>query len=492
MSFEDAHTSNDDADYNNYISELLGCDLWADQTLEQWAFSQLRSLDLPDARLKQRCLKIFMNMAEKPQDSINRAHHDWAGAKGAYRFVENERVTPEALQNPIGQAAARACASYDTILAVQDTTTLSFESARQAQGLGTVNDSSTGRGMFYHPVLALSEDGLPLGLLDQKTWCRETEIKHKAKDRRKRPILDKESAKWLQGVAAVHLALKTNLPEKERPRVIHVFDREGDVHEVFELIDQLGDGAVIRSAHNRRVRAEDGQNGYARDLVRQAPLLGNTIIDVPRKPGEKKRKAELQIRARPVTVTPNNQRHPDRRPVSLTMVELWEAEPPGKAAPIHWLLWTTEAVHDLADALWILNIYLKRWKIEEFFFALKQGCRVEKLQFETAERLAKAVALYAPIALRILQCRDLARMAPEAPCTIILSEDEWKVLWLKIHKKPPLKDQAPPTIEQATLWIGRLGGHLNRKSDGMPGLKTLWLGFRDLAIMADIYSMTKQ
>jgi len=41
------------------------------------------------------------------------------------------------------------------------------------------------------------------------------------------------------------------------------------------------------------------------------------------------------------------------------------------------------------------------------------------------------------------------------------------------------------TFSQAVLWIGRLGGHLNRKKDGMPGVRTLWRGLRDLDVAVE-------
>jgi hypothetical protein len=186
-------------------------------------------------------------------------------------------------------------------------------------------------------------------------------------------------------------------------------------------------------------------------------------------------------------LNPNKDNHPKRRPIALTLVEAFEPDPPGKTEPLHWLLWTTESVHHFDDALHILRLYTLRWKIEEFFYVLKQGCKIEKLQFETADRLAKVLALYAPVAMRILYSRDLARIIPDAPCTILLDEVEWRVLWAKIHKKLPPESEKTPSLKQTVLWIGRLGGHLNRKSDGMPGSKTLWRGFRDLALLTEFF-----
>lgn len=484
----DTISISDDIDF--YINKLHEDEICAEEQVQAWVARQYQTLALPEARLNKRCIQVVATMAGKPNDSINRAAGNWAEAKGAYRFIENDRVQADDLMYPIGQAAAKNCAGHKTILAIQDTSTISFDSAKNATGLGTINHCPDARGMFYHPVLALDKDGLPLGLLDQQHWCREPKVKHKAKDRKKLPVSQKESSKWLKGAANANLAVKTNLPEGQRPEIMHIFDREGDVHEVFELIEQLGDKAIIRCNHNRRALNAHGHNGYAHDLVRQTDLLGEVKIDVPRKVGQKKRKANLQVRVVAVTLDPN-QNHPQRRPVALTLVEAFETDPPEKTRALHWLLWTTESIHNFDDALTILHFYTLRWKIEDLFFVLKQGCKIEKLQFETAERLAKVLALYAPIALRILYSRDLARLIPDAPCTILLDDLEWKVLWAKIHNKMPPKSQKPPNLKQAVLWIGRLGGHLNRQSDGMPGSKTLWRGFRDLALLTEFFAIAR-
>jgi hypothetical protein len=101
---------------------------------------------------------------------------------------------------------------------------------------------------------------------------------------------------------------------------------------------------------------------------------------------------------------------------------------------------------------------------------LKSGCRVEELRLESWDRLEKAVAVESAVAARIVSLRDLARETPEAPASVVLDEDE--VGALACH----FGDGMSPselTIGQAVLWIGRLGGHLNRKRDGMPGTTSL-------------------
>ncbi len=454
---------------------------------ERWASERYETAEFGDARLKRRLVKITETLAGKPADSINQACEDWAGAKGAYRFIENERVTTESLQEPIAQATARDCAGRDLVFAVQDTTTLSFKQARQAKGLGPVNHSSDARGMLFHPTLALSSEGAAMGLLHQQTWCRPVEEDTDDEKDPNRPIEEKESFKWVRGVLGARQALDSMLGKEHRPRLLHIMDREGDIFDVFESISNTGDGAVIRCHHNRRVLTTSGKGAHAHDLVRASALLGTIRTDVPRKHGHKARKANLEIRACELTMTPQKSNGSTERWTNLTLVEVWEPRPPDGIEPLHWLLWTTEPVACVEEAIRIVEIYKLRWKIEELFLTLKSGCRIENLQFATADRLAKVVALYAPIAVRIVQLRDLARLCPDEPCSVILAETEWKALWTYIHKERPGPETPPPSLKQATLWIGRIGGHLGRKSDGMPGVRTLWRGWRDLDLLSAMY-----
>ncbi|MHB1423646.1 MAG: IS4 family transposase [Gemmataceae bacterium] len=40
---------------------------------------------------------------------------------------------------------------------------------------------------------------------------------------------------------------------------------------------------------------------------------------------------------------------------------------------------------------------------------------------------------------------------------------------------------------EVTKWLGRLGGHLGRKGDGLPDVRTLWRGWRDLSLLVAGY-----
>jgi len=456
--------------------------------LGTWAADLYATVRLPDKRLANRLIQIVTRLAERPMDSLPQACESWAEVKGAYRFIENRRVSAEALRRPLAEAAARACGAETVVLAIQDTSAFSFPHAYQTEGLGYLNGLDV-PGLLVHSVLATREDGLALGLLDVQIWSRPRRERGKKRSRWRRPIEEKESGKWLRGFRAARAVVAANLADGRRPRLIHVGDREEDIYAVFEAIAVASEGAVIRSGQDRRVVGEGGTFDSAHARVRRQPPLATVTLDLPRRRGEAARTATVVVRAAPLTLVPRSARGPQRRHVSLHLLEVWEENPPPGVEPLHWRLWTTEPVATAAQALRVVAIYMKRWKIEEFHLVLKSGCRIEQLRLGNAERLAKTILMYAPVAIRVLQLRDLARLQPEAPCTAVLKDSEWRALWTRIHKRPPSPHTPPPDLRQAILWIGRLGGHLNRKGDGLPGVRTLWRGLRDLELLTGLYEL---
>ena len=449
-----------------------------------WAAHCAGFADLPDERLNTRFAQILATLAAKPLDSFPQACGSAATAKATYRFLSNRRLAVADFLQPLVAATADGCRGQAVVLAVQDTTSCNFTPLKQTTGLGSLNDSLRARGLHLHSTLALRLDGVPIGLLHQTYWSRPSEG-HSAPDRRQRPIEDKESAKWLHGIEAAEAAV-ASLPEGQRPRLIHVMDREGDIHEVLQRITDSPHGAVIRCAQNRSV---DGPIGKAHQAVAAAPLIGIDRVDVPANHGQKRRQARLELRAVELTITPNPSKHPQRRPVTWTLIEAREIDAPAGVEPLHWLLWTTEPARTRAQVIAVLDIYKRRWRVEDFHLTLKSGCRVEALELETAERLTKALILDSAVAVRLVALRDLARQDPDAPCTTILSTDAWQVLFAKFNLQKPQADTPVPTVRQAILWIGRLGGHLNRKRDGLPGVRTLWRGWRDLTILIAGYRL---
>jgi IS4 transposase len=323
--------------------------------------------------------------------------------------------------------------------------------------------------------LALSADGLPLGLLHQYVWMRPPEQRGKRKDRRHKETADKESQRWLDTEKAVAATLPP-----ERTFVV-IGDRESDFYDYLALTRRPGQHALVRAKGRRRIAGADELLGVA---VRGAPLAGRLQVRVPRKDGRPGRKATVEVRYGTFALLPPST-HPRRKqlsPLPVQAVSVVEVEAPAGVKPLQWLLLTTLTVDSFEAAARVVAWYALRWRLERYHFVLKSGCRLEELQLETAERLRRALSLYALVACRLLHLTYLARQEPESSCKRVLSRDEWEVLWRHHFPGQPLP-AAAPDLHTALGWVARLGGFLGRKHDGEPGVKVLWRGLRKLQAM---------
>jgi hypothetical protein len=186
---------------------------------------------------------------------------------------------------------------------------------------------------------------------------------------------------------------------------------------------------------------------------------------------------------------------PDERPIEdaiwLEPLELWgvllqEVNPPVGATPVEWLLLTNVAVPSWQDALERVRWYCLRWGIEVWHKILKSGCTVEDCRLETAERLTRYLSLMSVIAWRLFWLTHISRHDPDAPCTTILADHEWKALYCAIHRTNQLPVQFP-SVRQAVRWIAQLGGFLARTADLDPGITTIWRGWTRLTDMAALW-----
>jgi hypothetical protein len=96
-----------------------------------------------------------------------------------------------------------------------------------------------------------------------------------------------------------------------------------------------------------------------------------------------------------------------------------ERDCPKGQEPIVWYLVTNEPIDTAEQVAEVVDAYRARWVIEEFFKALKTGCQIEKRQMESYEALRIALALFLPIAVRLLALRDAARTEPEQACSAL-------------------------------------------------------------------------
>lgn len=443
--------------------------------IDEWVETEVGGANLGDKRRTRRAVQTLQTFWNRPNASIPEASGSAAEVQGIYGLLSAPTTSAEAIREAHADATAKRFANCEEVLILQDTTELSFNTLEATEGLGPLSGEHS-RGLMMHSALVVDPAGVPQGLLHQQVWARDPDEVGKRHSRRKRPIEEKESQKWLTTVRVC----QERLPASTKAWIVG--DSESDIYELLAMPRRPGVELLIRATHNRRVRGSEGV-AYLWDSAHAAPVAGTITVELQRTPKRQARTAELEVRLCPelqILRPKHKQKNTDVEAVSVSVVlvrELGEL-PPG-AERVEWLLVSTKPLTDFAAALSAVEAYVARWKVERYHYTLKSGCQVEKLQLEHADRIERAVALYSIVAWRLLFITYLARMTPDLPCTVALDDDEWKVLHRMAHPGKRLPLQAM-NLQDAVRQIALLGGFLGRRSDGNPGVKVLWRGLRRL------------
>ena len=452
-------------------------------SLQTWAVEELSQADFGDERLTKRFIRLVKDLAEQPEASVPQASGDWATTKATYRFWNNKQVTPEAIRAAHRNSTIQRIQAEPMVLAIQDTTSLNFQSHPVTQGIGPIDAKGTS-GLFVHSVLTVTAQGVPLGLVHQQVWARDPEEKGKSKKRKQLPISEKESQRWLDSLQATQSAVQ------EGARIITIADREADIYDLFALPRATNMDLLIRANYDRRIQVDNEEIGKLWDRVQQTPVQGTVTLHLDHKPGQKAREVELTLRSVKLSIMPAvsdpKGLHASHEPIPLTAILVREEQPPEGETPLCWLLLTTLQVETFQQAAQCVRWYRYRWLIERYHFVLKSGCRLEELQLETAQRLERALATYCIVAWRLLWLTYQERETPDASCELALQTHEWQALYASIHHTP-MVPSTPPCLREAVRWIAQLGGFLARKSDGEPGLQTIWRGLRRLDDLASMW-----
>lgn len=435
-------------------------------------------VDFGDIRREQRFVNIINNISSQPGSSIPQQNESWYDVKATYEFFKNDEVSLPALQKAVMSYGVKQVANEMSVLVLHDISNISFNDL-QAEGLGYL-DSKVGRGILCYSSIAVTTDGLPLSLLYQHTWTRPIEELGKSAKRKERSFLEKESYRWYDGIQQTTKLLGESVHK------IHIADRQADIYEVFFTAHEPNTDLLIRAGYSRR--AADGSPLW--DLVGKQPPSATITLDIPDVTGKKKKSVSAEVRYQQVKILRPLRSENQYESVILNAIEIKEIPSADRMQeePIDWKLLTTVEVQNVTDVLQCVKWYTYRWLMERFHYVLKSGTKIETLQLKHSESLQKAIITYSIAAFRIMQLVYNSRLHPNVSCEVALTLSQWKVLFILIHKKKEIPSM-PPTLQQAVNWIGKLGGHLGRKADGPPGLKTVWLGYQKLNHATQLYEI---
>lgn len=484
--------------------ELTGRDQSGGMKLSKSSIQRIGSafdgVELGDPRRRRRLMRTLKKLATHPQATLPEAMGSEAALEGAYRLLNSEHVSFDALNEAHAGATAARARAVGKVLAIHDTTTCEFAHADAEQ----VGYLSTGKaGFMAHYSLIVHADGSrrPLGVTHLEPIFRtHRPARAKAKGWRSRKrsgsqtVRDenRESTRWYRGFEKTRAFL-------EGCEVIHVADREGDNYELFARALQSGQRFVIRArVLERWVEAEDGARCKLAEavqncegvLTREVPLSARKAGATPRwsksHPRRSERLAQLKFSATRVVLA-RPRYHDARLPASiqLNVVHVVEPNPPPGEPPVEWVLYTTEPVASAADVEAVVDVYRTRWLIEECNKALKTGCRYEQRQFESRNALLTLLAMTLPIACELLWLRASARARPDRQANEVLTPVQIEILSvLGSRKLPPA-----PTVRDALWAVAALGGHI--KNNGEPGWLVLHRGMVKLTAYEEAWTAAR-
>jgi hypothetical protein len=387
---------------------------------------------------------------------------------------------------------AETVTEHDVVLCVGDTSFLDYGSIKaKTEGYGPIGKA--GNGLILHSALAIEpQNGQSMGLLWQKLWNREQKPKppkdetptqkkqrqaQARKKARNRPFEQKESYKWVEAISTVESLVS------HHTRVIHVFDREGDITDVFDKIRQLQHtGILVRAAHNRSL---DSNSERLWSKLEAQPISFEQQIELPPTQKRPARQTKLAIRFCPVNLrTPY--RFDNRNPLPIYAVYATEIDCPDSESPVEWMLLTTEVIADIQMASTILRWYTYRWRVEEYHKIFKSGCQVEKYRL-AADGMKTLIGFLSVIAVELLQLTYLHRTQPLASAIEILNPLELKILKAKSPKLPKVL-----TVSWAVEAVARLGGYLEHRSKTPIGIQVLWRGWLKLHDLCEGWQLAKE
>ncbi|XDD52133.1 IS4 family transposase [Leptospira sp. WS92.C1] len=448
-----------------------------------WIEEEFLSLSLGDKRLNKRLKKIIGSMCNQTGSSLPDVFGNWSGTKAAYRFFSNPKVSPDEIIAPHSRATKKRLEKQETILVLSDTTEIYYRNRNRIEGLGPMN-SNLDQGLLLHPSIAFTTDGIPLGILDFKMWTRlKLGSKHLPRDVRKRtPIENKESIKWIQGYRTT-----CEFSKESDAKYIFICDREADIFELFQEHIEVGENApdlLIRAVYDRKIEGGD----YSWSYLETLEPVDIYTISVPRKKGKKARDAKIELRFEKLSIKPPRYKkleNIDMYAVSATEIDGSEDE------TIQWKFLTTIPIRTSEDAKNVISYYKSRWGIEVYFKILKSGCAIESTQFKFGDRFKACIAISAIVSWRVMMLTFLGRNVHGLKASIMFEPFEWKGAYCRLYETPQPPKQEPD-LGTVLEWIAKLGGHLGRKSDSPPGPLTIFKGLMRVIDLGFMFKLLTQ
>ena len=426
--------------------------------------------------------------------------------RGYQRLCNNPRVLAERLAAKSYDSTIEAMRLCSRVVLAHDSTEIDKVGRAEPDDAGPLR-SNAARGYLLHGATAIDAlTGSRLGLFETTAWTRSWRFT-KDSDHDKRPPHKRESYKWRRGIrSAVRRAAERGL----LLTLVHVLDREGDVHENFSFAVREKHLVIVRASADRRVA---GVHKMLWATMEAQPTADTDTIEVPvkvslkaRKAAEKegqaalqrferalkragsRRKVTLELRYCAVTFDPPKKRK--RKPVTVNCVWVSEKNAPSWCEPLEWMLLTTCAVNNEADAWRVVEEYKLRWGCEDVHKVLKHGFGLEQDAVDSIESFRRQLAILVPLATHVMQWTYAARESPGEAASKHASVAELQLLSLASKHAKLAETRPPRTLRELVHRLATLGGY-EFVEGRPPGWQIVWRGWQRLMAFSDIFDFAK-
>jgi hypothetical protein len=465
------------------------------QDVMEWSESEFGHARLGDMRRTRRLVALGAEVATRPSGLVTKSCTTSASREGAFRLLENRSVSVAAIQASVHEATVFRSAKYRQVIVPLDGSSLMITDDGRSKGLGRIGSWSNGaQGIHAMTALAVTTEGMPLGVCGQALWVRSKPSVHGAQGARGKPS---ETRHWATVLESCHDAFTEHAPNC---KPWFQMDRGADCWLVLDTVHRENLLATVRATSDRLL--EDAE-GKLWSKLEKAPVFARQRLAVARKARvrrrtryEGKRKvyneerpariAELTLRASRVTL-----RRAGARGGSISMNAVLVREDGSAKHRIEWLLLTTHSIETREDVLEIVHAYSLRWRIEEFHRTWKDGlCRVEQTQLRTRQAISKWITLLAAVATRAMRITYLARTDPDTPALDEFSRIELDALFaLRRISNPP--DYASLSLKQVVRWIADHGGYTG-PWNGPPGPTIIGRGLHEVLTTARAFAFMQK
>lgn len=447
------------------------------ETTQSWALKEFGGSSFTDPRWRNRLVDMGVHAARHPAGRVTETFIDDAARQGAYGLLESATVAPEQVAEAVFAAGATRCRGFEYVFVPVDGTSLRLVDQAAAKDFGSVGShKNKARGLKVMNAIALSPEGVPLGLTSQQWWNRPHYRRRKNRDFL--PPEQKETQHWIDAIRDSREVMVAHAPET---RCWFQLDREGDAWPTLVELGKQGQWFTVRSGQNRRVILPSGHKSKLRTVLANLAVQDAFTMEVRGSRSRKGRLGKFTLRSSPVVLDVRDKRDGRRFTMSMNVVRVRESgTTPRKEKPIEWTLLTNHSIKTRHDLRVVVFGYSMRWRIEEMHRTWKSGgCRVEETQLRSTQAVVKWATILAAVAVRTERIKQLARETPSRPATDEFSAIEIRAITLLRFGKAAerhVPKGTVPTIENLTLWIAQLGGYTGKSSGGPPGSITIGRG----------------